>query len=164
MPLSRYFLINRMEEVTLTIQILRLKPDQDADIPMPCYMTSQAAGLDICAAIEKDLILNKGEIALVPTGFAIALPEGFEAQIRPRSGLAAKHGIGLINSPGTIDADYRGEVMIPLINLGKEPYTFRRGERIAQMVIKKVYRAEIEAVRHLDETDRNTGGFGHTGR
>jgi dUTP pyrophosphatase len=153
-----------MEEGPLTIEFLRLNPDLNADIPLPCYMTSEAAGMDICAAIEKDLILNQGEIALVPTGFAVALPKGFEAQIRPRSGLAANHGIGLINSPGTIDADYRGEVMIAVINLGKKPYTFYRGQRIAQMVIKKVYRPEIKVVSRLDETDRNAGGFGHTGR
>jgi dUTP pyrophosphatase len=153
-----------MEENALTIKFLRLNPDLNADIPLPCYMTSEAAGMDIYAAIEKDLILNQGEIALVPTGFAVALPKGFEAQIRPRSGLAANHGIGLINSPGTIDADYRGEVMVAVINLGKKPYTFHRGQRIAQMVIKKVYRPEIKVVGRLDETDRNTGGFGHTGR
>jgi dUTP pyrophosphatase len=109
-------------------------------------------------------VLNKGELALIPTGFAIALPPGFEAQIRPRSGLAIKHGIGLINSPGTIDADYRGEIKIAVINLGKTPYTFRRGDRIAQMVIKKVYSAKLDIVEELDETKRNTGGFGHTGK
>ena len=151
-----------MEE-TPTIKFLRLKPNLDADISLPCYMTSQAAGMDICAAIEKELTVGHGEIALIPTGFAIAVPEGFEVQIRPRSGLAVKHGIGLINSPGTIDSDYRGEVMIAVINLGKKPYTIRRGERIAQMVIKKVYQARLNVVEQLDETDRNIGGFGHTG-
>ena len=146
------------------IKIVRLRPDTDSDIPLPCYMTSQSAGMDLCAAIKEDLILNKSELTLIPTGFAIALPEGFEAQIRPRSGLAIKHGIGLINSPGTIDTDYRGEIKIAAINLGAKPYTFRRGDRIAQMIIKKVYFARLEIVEELDETKRNTGGFGHTGK
>jgi len=135
----------------------------DADISLPRYMTPHAAGMDICAAIETDLVLEKGAIALIPTGFAIALPQGFESQIRPRSGLAVKHGIGIINSPGTIDADYRGEIKIALINLGEKDYTISRGDRIAQMVIKKVYQARLEIVKQIDETDRNTGGFGHTG-
>ena len=146
------------------IKILRLRPDTDSDIPLPRYMTSQSAGMDLCAAIKEDLLLNKGELTLIPTGFAIALPEGFEAQIRPRSGLAIKHGIGLINSPGTIDTDYRGEIKIAVINLGAKPYTFRRTDRIAQMIIKKVYFARLEIVEELDETKRNTGGFGHTGK
>ena len=146
------------------IKIVRLRPDMNSDIPLPRYMTSQSAGMDLCAAIKEDLILNKGELILIPTGFAIALPEGFEAQIRPRSGLAIKHGIGLINSPGTIDTDYRGEIMIAAINLGAKPYTFQRGDRIAQMVIKKVYFARLEIVEELDETKRNSGGFGHTGK
>jgi len=109
------------------IKILRLRPETDADIPLPRYMTAHSAGMDICAAVEKDLVLKKGAIALLPSGFAIALPPGYEAQIRPRSGLAVKHGIGLVNSPGTIDADYRGEVKIAVINLGQTPYTFHRG-------------------------------------
>jgi dUTP pyrophosphatase len=146
-----------------TIQFRRLRPQEDADLPLPRYMTPQAAGMDICAAVAKDRLLNCNEIALIPTGFAMALPNGFEAQIRPRSGLAVKHGIGLINSPGTIDADYRGEVQIAVINLGTEPFTIRRGDRIAQMVIQKVVRAKFETVEQLDETHRNDGGFGHTG-
>ena len=149
---------------TPVIKIVRLRPDTDSDIPLPRYMTSQSAGMDLCAAIKEDLILNKGELTLIPTGFAIALPEGFEAQIRPRSGLAIKHGIGLINSPGTIDTDYRGEIKIAVINLGAKPYTFRRADRIAQIIIKKVYFARLEIVEELDETKRNTGGFGHTGK
>ena len=148
----------------LTIKLLRIKPDEDADIPLPQYMTSQSAGMDIYAAIKKDLLLEKGKIALIPTGFAMSIPEGFEAQIRPRSGLAVKHGIGLINSPGTIDSDYRGEVMIPVINLGNKNYTVKRGDRIAQMIIKRVYHARIEVVEQLDTTVRDTGGFGHTGK
>jgi dUTP pyrophosphatase len=146
-----------------TIRITRLRQDSDADIPLPQYMTPQAAGLDVCAAVQNDLVLEPGAITLIPTGFSIAIPEGFEAQIRPRSGLAVKHGIGLINSPGTIDADYRGEVMIAVINLGRKSYTFHRGDRIAQMVINRVFKATFKVVEKLDETDRNTGGFGHTG-
>ena len=145
------------------IKILRLRPDSQEDIPLPCYMTPQSAGMDICAALKKEVVIETGEIIMIPTGFAIAIPGGFEAQIRPRSGLAAKHGIGLINSPGTIDADYRGEVMIPVINFGKKSYTIHRGDRIAQMVIKRVYQARLQVVEYLDETIRNDGGFGHTG-
>ncbi len=146
------------------IKFLRLRPESDSDIPLPRYMTSQSAGMDICAAIVEDQLLEKGEIALLPTGFAMALPPGYEAQIRPRSGLAVNHGIGLINSPGTIDADYRGEVKIAVINLGPEAYTFHRGDRVAQMIIHRVHQVELQEVEHLDETSRNTGGFGHTGK
>jgi dUTP pyrophosphatase len=120
--------------------------------------------MDLCAAIKQDLVLKKGDRTLIPTGFAISLPPGFEAQIRPRSGLAIKHGIGLINSPGTIDADYRGEIKIAVINLGSGPYTFQRGDRIAQMVVQKVHVAQLHVVAELDETRRNSGGFGHTGQ
>lgn len=146
------------------IKFLRLRPESDSDIPLPRYMTPQSAGMDICAAVTEAVLLEKGKIAMLPTGFAMALPQGYEAQIRPRSGLAVKHGIGLINSPGTIDADYRGEVMIAAINLGLQPYTFHRGDRVAQMVIQKVHRAELYETQYLDETSRNTGGFGHTGK
>jgi dUTP pyrophosphatase len=147
-----------------TIQIMRLRPEQDADIPLPRYMTSDAAGMDVCAAVQQDTVLEAGQIRLLPTGFAIALPRGYEAQVRPRSGLAVKHGIGMINAPGTIDSDYRGEVMIALINLGRSAYTVRRGDRIAQMVVQPVCRARLEVVEHLGQTARSTGGFGHTGR
>jgi dUTP pyrophosphatase len=150
-------------ENTLTIRFLRLRPDRDADIPFPRYMTPLSAGMDVCAAVEKELVLAHGEIALIPTGFAVAIPAGFEIEVRPRSGLAVKHGIGLINSPGTIDADYRGEIMIAVINHGKNSYTFRRGDRIAQMLVKKVYQAQIEIAEQLEETVRGKGGFGHTG-
>jgi dUTP pyrophosphatase len=143
---------------------MRLRPATDSDIPLPRYMTTHSAGMDICAALANDLTLAKGDIALLPSGFAIALPSGFEAQIRPRSGLAVKHGISLVNSPGTIDADYRGEVKIAVINFGQSAYTFHRGDRIAQMVIQKVYQAELQQVQQLEETSRNTGGFGHTGK
>ncbi|MEJ2638852.1 MAG: dUTP diphosphatase [Desulfosarcinaceae bacterium] len=148
---------------TPTIFFRRLRPAHDGDIPLPRYMTPQAAGMDISAAIDAPLTLDPGEIALVPTGFAMALPAGYEAQIRPRSGLAVKYGIGIVNSPGTIDSDYRGEVKIALINMGPSDYILRRGERVAQMVIQTVCRASLAVVEHLDDTDRNTGGFGHTG-
>ena len=127
-------------------------------------MTPLAAGMDIHAAVGEPLTLAPGAIHLVPTGFAIALPEGYEAQIRPRSGLAVKHGIGLINSPGTIDADYRGEVKVALINLGDAPFTIRRGDRIAQMIIQQVWRVRLAVVEELPDTLRQSGGFGHTGR
>jgi dUTP pyrophosphatase len=142
---------------------MRLRPGKDADIPLPRYMTPHSAGMDICAAVEEDVEVEPGGIKVIPTGFAMAVPEGFEAQIRPRSGLAAKHGLGIVNSPGTIDADYRGEVKIAVINLGSRAYLIGRGERIAQMVIKRYYRAELDVVEKLDETDRGRGGFGHTG-
>ena len=146
-----------------TIAFLRLRPEADADIPLPRYMTSQASGMDIHAAIEDPLTLERRAIALVPTGFAMALPDGYEAQIRPRSGLAVRHGVGLINSPGTIDADYRGEVKIALINLGDRAYTIQRGDRIAQMVVQQICRVHLAIVDDLPATERNQGGFGHTG-
>jgi dUTP pyrophosphatase len=146
-----------------TLAFLRLRPETDADIPLPRYMTPQASGMDIHAAIETPLTLEVRAIALVPTGFAMALPKGYEAQIRPRSGLAVKHGIGLINSPGTIDADYRGEVKIALINLGDQPFTVQRGDRIAQMVVQQVCRVQLTVVEDLVPTMRDSGGFGHTG-
>jgi dUTP pyrophosphatase len=146
------------------IHLKRLNPEKDRDIPLPRYMTPQAAGMDICAALDEPLALDRGAIALVPTGFAMALPPGYEAQVRPRSGLAVKYGVTVINSPGTIDSDYRGEVMVGLINLGPADYTLRRGERIAQMVIQRVAQACTRVVAELDETRRNDGGFGSTGR
>ncbi|NOY68974.1 MAG: dUTP diphosphatase [Deltaproteobacteria bacterium] len=149
--------------MSVTIQCRRVRPDKDADIPLPRYMSLHAAGMDICAAVENPVIISPGEIRLIPTGFAICLPTGHEAQIRPRSGLAVKHGIGLINSPGTIDADFRGEVKIALINHGPVPFTCNRGDRIAQMIIGRVSSAVIVEVDRLDESERDTGGFGHTG-
>jgi len=120
--------------------------------------------MDISAAVDSEITVEPGEIYLVPTGFSMAIPDGFEAQIRPRSGLAVKHGISIVNSPGTIDSDYRGEVKIAVINLGKAPYTIERGDRIAQMVIQRVYKMNIEEVTNLDKTTRDAGGFGHTGK
>ena len=132
------------------------------DIPLPKYMTEQAAGMDIFAALEADEMIAPGERKKIPTGIAIALPEGYEAQIRPRSGLAIHQGITLLNSPGTIDADYRGEIALIVINHGKEPFSVQRGMRLAQMVISKVCRAQWVDSPNLNETARGNGGFGHT--
>ncbi|HKX12019.1 MAG TPA: dUTP diphosphatase [bacterium] len=130
----------------------------------PAYMSSGAAGMDLCAALEKPRVLQPMERALIPCGFSMELPEGHEAQIRPRSGLAVRHGITCLNTPGTIDHDYRGEVQVVLINLGQEPFEIKAGERIAQMVIHEVERAEIEIVSELNASERGSGGFGSTGR
>lgn len=134
------------------------------DLPLPQYATPHAAGMDLRAAVTEPVTLQPGERRLVPTGLRIALPEGFEGQVRPRSGLALRHGISMVNTPGTIDADYRGEVRVLLINLGNEPFTIHRGDRIAQLVIAPVSRCVWEPVADLDETPRGTGGFGSTGR
>jgi dUTP pyrophosphatase len=147
----------------LVLRIRRLNPERDQDLPFPEYMSPGASGLDLPAAIEEEIILAPGEIRLIPTGLAMAIPPGFEGQVRPRSGLALKHGIGLINSPGTIDSDYRGEIGIALINLGQKPFVLRRGDRLAQLVINKIYQAVIRLVDDLDQTDRADGGFGHSG-
>ncbi len=133
------------------------------DLSLPGYETAQAAGMDTVAAVTKDIVLEPGDISLIPTGFGVAIPEGFEIQIRPRSGLAVKHGISIINAPGTIDADYRGEVKIGLINLGRNPFTVHRGDRIAQMILAPVCQARLQVVERLDTTGRGSGGFGHTG-
>jgi len=150
--------------MTAQVRIRRL-PHAEG-LPLPAYETAFAAGMDLRAAVDEasPLTLAPGARAMVPTGLSIALPEGFEAQIRPRSGLAAKHGLTCLNTPGTIDADYRGEVKVILINLGAEPFEIKRGERIAQMVIAPVTRAEWVEVDELDETARGAGGFGSTGR
>jgi len=133
------------------------------DLPLPRRATPGSAGYDLCAAVDAALLLAPGERALVPTGFAIAVPEGYEAQVRPRSGLALRHGIVLPNAPGTIDSDYRGEVKVILQNLGDAPFTIRRGDRIAQLVIAAVARAEWDERSELDDTTRGEGGFGHSG-
>jgi len=135
-------------------------------LALPTYQSAAAAGLDLLAAVADNapLVLAPGRHATVPTGLAIALPPGFEAQVRPRSGLAAMHGVTVLNSPGTIDADYRGEISVILINHGEAPFTIRRGERIAQMVIAPVARAELAVAASLSTTDRGSGGFGSTGR
>lgn len=144
---------------------IRQLPHADG-LPLTAYQSAHAAGLDLVAAVPENapLVLPPGQYALVPTGLSIALPAGFEAQVRPRSGLAAKHGVTVLNAPGTVDADYRGEIGVLLINHGGEPFTVRRGERIAQMVIGSVVRAELVVVSALSQTDRGSGGFGSTGR
>ena len=147
----------------ITIDIARLSA-ATADIPLPAYATEDAAGMDICAAVDGEFVLKPGSTSLVPTGFAIALPEGYEAQIRPRSGLAIRYQIVIMNSPVTIDPDYRGEVKILLTNFGTSDFVVRRGERIAQMVIAPFVRAEWNETGALDDTERGSGGFGHTGR
>jgi len=147
-----------------TVKVLIKQLPGSEDLPLPRYMTAHAAGMDLYAAVTEDIILAHGERTLVPAGIAIALPEGCEAQIRPRSGLAIKNGITLLNAPGTIDADYRGEIKIIMANLGQEPFTICRGERIAQMIIAPVVTAALCAVDELPQTERDSGGFGHTGR
>lgn len=148
----------------ITIKFSWLDPESAGDLTLPAYHSADAAGMDVAAALPGSVELTPGDIAMIPTNFAVAIPTGFEIQVRPRSGLAIKHGITIINSPGTIDADYRGEVMIGLINLGPQPYTIQRGDRVAQLVVAAVQRAELLTVMELDKTVRHTGGFGHTGK
>lgn len=137
--------------------------DGAEDIPPPSYMTPAAAGMDVCAAVTEDTVIMPGERRLIPTGFAIALPVGYEAQLRPRSGKALRYGITLLNSPGTIDADYRGEVSVIVVNHGNEPFTVKRGDRIAQMIVQPVVRVVWNQCHDLEATVRGDGGFGHTG-
>ena len=146
------------------VEVLQLP--HGAGLPLPAYQTAHAAGLDLLAAVAEDVpvVLEPGRYAMVPTGLSIALPDGFEAQVRPRSGLAAKHGVTVLNAPGTIDADYRGEVAVLLINHGSAPFTIRRSERIAQLIIAPVAQAELVPVNVLSSTERGAGGFGSTGR
>lgn len=146
---------------TARVQIVR-EPGCE-DLPLPTYATPGSAGVDLRAAVTEELVLAPGERRLVSTGLRLALPEGYEAQVRPRSGLAVRHGIGMVNAPGTIDADYRGVVQVLLINLGREPFTIRRGERIAQMVVAPVTRVVWDEVTELSDTARGEGGFGHSG-
>jgi dUTP diphosphatase len=149
--------------VIITLRVLRLPHGEG--LPLATYHSEHAAGLDVVAGVPEDapVVLAPGARALIPTGFAIELPAGFEAQLRPRSGLALKSGVTLLNSPGTIDADYRGEVKVLLVNLGSEPFTVRRGERIAQLVVARVEHVRVEAVTALGGTTRGQGGFGSTG-
>ena len=149
------------EETNVRVALKRL-PEGEG-LPLPSYMSDLAAGADLCAAVRDDLVLVPGARALVPTGLAIALPAGFEAQIRPRSGLALKSGVTCLNTPGTIDADYRGPVQVLLANLGTEPVAIRRGDRIAQMIVAPVSRAHFEVVDELPDSARGAGGFGSTG-
>lgn len=133
------------------------------DLPLPAYESEGSSGMDIRAYVKEPVVLKPGEKKLISTGLAVSIPPGYEAQIRPRSGLAFHYGIGMVNSPGTIDSDYRGEIGIILINWGSEPFTIKRGDRIAQMIITRVYRADLVETDDLDATSRGQGGFGHTG-
>jgi dUTP pyrophosphatase len=155
----RFMADNMSEQVKVNIQ----RTEGNDDLPLPRYMSDGASGMDIFAAVEEPAVIPPGEVSLIPAGIRIALPEGFEAQIRPRSGLAIRNGIGLLNSPGTIDSDYRGEIKIIMFNFGKEPFVVNRGERIAQMVITRVARAILMEQDDLEDTQRGSGGFGHTG-
>jgi len=148
-----------MKDIRVPVQTL----PHFSGLSLPRYMTERAAGMDICAAVAGDVLIGPGERVLIPTGLVIALPEGFEAQIRPRSGLALKYGVTLVNSPGTIDTDYRGEIGVLLINHGDSPFVISRGSRIAQMVITPVYRAVWSESCDLESTPRGDGGFGHSG-
>ena len=149
-----------MENIRIKIQRIENKFD---DIPLPEYATEGSSGLDLRAAVENELIIGKGKVALVPTNLRVEIPVGYEIQVRPRSGLAAKHYIGVLNSPGTIDSDYRGEVKVILFNFGDQDFAIKRGDRIAQMVLSKVYKAALEETHDLNESNRGEGGFGHTG-
>jgi dUTP pyrophosphatase len=145
----------------ITVKVKRLHDIEG--IPLPVYESQGSSGMDIRAAVKEHVLLKPGEIKRIPTGLAVSVPPGYEAQIRPRSGLALHHGIGMVNSPGTIDSDYRGEIGIIMINWGAEPFAIKSGDRIAQMVFSRVYRADLVEVNDLDTTSRGHGGFGHTG-
>ncbi|HUS57360.1 MAG TPA: dUTP diphosphatase [Planctomycetota bacterium] len=147
----------------MAVEVRVKQRDDCKDLPLPAYMSKAASGMDLCAAVTADTTLEPGRFMLVPTGIHIALPLGYEAQVRPRSGLALKHGITIVNSPGTIDSDYRGEIGVILANMGAEPFVVKRGMRIAQMVVAPVVQARLLATENLDPTSRNEGGFGHTG-
>ena len=157
MPLATHYRLSDH----LIIHITQLKNSEG--LPLPHYQTEHSAGVDLYAACAGEVVLEAGTWKLVPTGIAIAIPEGYEGQVRPRSGLALKHGIGMLNAPGTIDADYRGEVGIILFNFSEVPFTIRRGDRIAQLVVARLIKARFEKVDILSITDRGAGGFGHTG-
>jgi len=147
-----------------SVKILLKKKEGCQDLPVPRYATSGSSGVDLYADVDQEVILLPGDIKLISAGFYICIPQGYEAEVRPRSGLALKHGISLVNTPGTIDSDYRGLVNLIMINHGKEPFTLRRADRVAQMIIKEIVKAEIEVTESLDDTVRSHGGFGHTGR
>jgi dUTP pyrophosphatase len=150
-----------MDSNRVPVRVSRVEGAED--LPLPSYATPHSSGLDLAAAVEEPLVLQPGQRALVPTGFRFEIPPGYEGQVRPRSGLALRSGISMVNSPGTIDADYRGELKVILINLGEEPFVVNRGDRIAQLVIAPVARAELRESASLAETARGDGGFGHTG-
>lgn len=145
------------------VKLRRVRDGSGERVPLPRYMTDRSSGMDLFAGMEGEVILAPGERKLIPTGIALSIPEGFEGQVRPRSGLALREGVTLVNTPGTIDADYRGEVGVLLINLGQEPFRVKPGDRIAQLVVAPVCRAVLELCEELDATPRNKGGFGHTG-
>jgi dUTP pyrophosphatase len=149
-----------MEQIKIKIHRINEKFN---DIPLPEYATEGSSGLDLRAAVDNDFIIEKGKVALVPTNLSVEIPLGYEIQVRPRSGLAAKNGIGVLNSPGTIDSDYRGEIKIILFNFGSENFIIKRGDRIAQMVLAKVYKMNFEETHELNGSERGAGGFGHTG-
>jgi dUTP pyrophosphatase len=148
---------------TIPLRVRRIDPERDADLELPRAMSAHAAGMDVRAALAEPLVLQPGGRAAVPTGLQMAVPPGAEIQVRPRSGLAIRHGVTVINAPGTIDADYRGEVKVLLANLGQEPFTIERGMRIAQLVVARVASVTVELVDNLDATERGAGGFGSTG-
>ena len=147
----------------IEIKIKRISNEFD-DVPIPEYATEGSAGMDIRAAMSEDMNIGKGEIVLVPTNLSVEIPAGYEIQVRPRSGLAIKHGLGILNSPGTIDSDYRGEIKIIMMNFSKVDYIIKRGERIAHLEVSKVYRADLQEGNSLNESKRGSGGFGHTGK
>ena len=149
---------------TVVIKIRWLDAESAGDLRLPAYHSADASGMDVAAAVAESVELAPGEIKMIPTNLAAAIPSGFEIQVRPRSGLAIKHGVTIINSPGTIDADYRGEIIIGLINLGPRTYTIQRGDRVAQLVVAPIQRADLQVVTELDKTVRQAGGFGHTGK
>ena len=148
-----------MDRVVVKIKRVR----DNKGLPLPAYKSEGSSGMDITACVKQPVLLKPGDIRLIPTGLAVSVPPGYEAQVRPRSGLALHYGIGMVNSPGTIDSDYRGEIGIILINWGTEPFTVKKGDRIAQMIISKVYRVDFVEVGDLDATSRGQGGFGHSG-
>ena len=147
-----------------SVKILLKKKEGCQDLPVPGYATSGSSGVDLRADVDGEVVLLPGDIKLISAGIYISIPLGYEAEVRPRSGLALKHGISLVNTPGTIDSDYRGLISLIMINHGKEPFTIHRGDRVAQMVIKEVVKADIEVTENLDDTARSHGGFGHTGK
>ncbi len=147
----------------IQIKIQRIE-NKFNDLPLPEYATSGSSGLDLRAAVDSEMIIEKGKVALVPTNLKVEIPDGYEIQVRPRSGLAAKEGIGILNSPGTIDSDYRGEIKVILFNFGEKDFVIKRGDRIAQMVLSKVYRVVLNSTDELNGSSRGDGGFGHTGK
>ena len=156
--------LSSSHEESALVKVLIRRTGESSDLALPAYATAGSAGLDLRACISQPITLPPGGRALVGTGIAVALPTGTEAQIRPRSGLAAEHGVTLLNSPGTVDSDYRGEIRLVVINHGQAPYTIQRGDRIGQMVVGSVLRVALEEVSKLPESERNAGGFGHTGK